>query len=104
MSKNLAYHERSRIILGNRKLTSTETLVMLAISHHMIDKDCCWPSQETLSNLTGLIRQTVNRIIRGLIAKGVLKHLDRFERSKEYEARLRQLSEGVETKQPMATL
>lgn len=54
-------------------LPPTEKFVLLAIADFSNDKKgIAWPSQNTIANKTGYSRQTVNRAIKRLCAKGVL--------------------------------
>ena len=54
-------------------LPPTEKLVLLAIADFSNDKKgIAWPSQTTIARKTGYSRQTVNRAIKRLCARGVL--------------------------------
>ena len=54
-------------------LPSTEKFVLLAIADFSNDKKgIAWPSQSTIAGKTGYSRQTVNRVIKRLCARGVL--------------------------------
>ena len=54
-------------------LPPTEKFVLLAIADFSNDKKgIAWPAQNTIANKTGYSRQTVNRAIKRLCAKGVL--------------------------------
>ena len=56
-----------------RDLPPTEKFVLLAIADFSNDKKgIAWPSQTTLARKTGYSRQTVNRTIKRLCARGVL--------------------------------
>ena len=56
-----------------RNLPPTEKFVLLAIANFSNDKTgLAWPSQSTIAGKTGYSRQTVNRAIKRLCAKGVL--------------------------------
>lgn len=57
----------------NKDLNSTEKLVMLALADHANDEgESIYPSQQRLSDKTGLSRRTVNKIIGVLVEKGYL--------------------------------
>jgi DNA-binding Lrp family transcriptional regulator len=65
----------------NRKISSTEKLVLLDLSDRVNDKrgdDACWPEQETIAERTGFTSRTVNSALKALEAKGLIKRQRRM--------------------------
>lgn len=64
------------LIFDSRTLSSTEKLIMLALADHANDEGkSIYPSQNRLSQKTGLARGTVNKHIQILIDKGYLNRV-----------------------------
>lgn len=86
------------LVFENEDLSSTEKLIMLALADHANDEGkSIYPSQNRVSRKTGLVRQTVNLHIRGLINKGYLNMVGyKIDRSNvlELEINVKMLSTG----------
>lgn len=70
-------------------MTSTELLVLLALADHADQDGICWPSQNRLSERCKMTRQTINRLLKGLEAKKLIraerrKHETGADRSSAY--------------------
>jgi hypothetical protein len=60
-------------------VTSTECLVLLALADHANDEGRCWPGQKGLGAKCKVSRETVNRAIKSLEAKGKLTLIPQFD-------------------------
>jgi Helix-turn-helix domain len=58
-------------------ITTTETLVLLALADRANDEGLCWPGQEGLASKCKLTRETVNRNIKRLEVLGKLRVIHR---------------------------
>lgn len=56
-----------------QKLPSTEKFVLVALADRANDDGHCWPGQRSLADKCSLSRQTVNRCVKTLETKGLLK-------------------------------
>lgn len=55
------------------RLSPSEKLVLLVLSHHADDSGRCWPSMVRICAMTGLARSTVKGAVRALIGYGLLR-------------------------------
>ncbi|WP_372809130.1 helix-turn-helix domain-containing protein, partial [Pontiella sp.] len=55
------------------KVTYAEKLVLLALADHADDEGVCWPSQEKLSDKTGITRTRVSRLVHSLKQRGLIQ-------------------------------
>ena len=64
------------MVFDNQELSSTEKLVMLALADHANDEGkSIYPSQDRLAMKTGLSRETINRHVKRLIQKGIIRKI-----------------------------
>lgn len=61
--------------MQDRRLRPSDWRVLTAVSYHADPRGLAWPSQQTIADLTGLSRQTVNKCIKRLVSCGYLKLL-----------------------------
>ncbi len=54
-------------------LKKGEKLVLVALANYSDENNACWPAQRELAKKTGLRRETVNRCLKSLEEKGLLK-------------------------------
>mgnify|MGYP003646971908 FL=1 len=65
--------------LETTSLPANEKLVLILLSDHADDETGkCWPSQRYISDRSGLTRETINRTIKRLSSKGLVRIEHRF--------------------------
>lgn len=84
--ERLSYYERARLMMDSPALTtSSEVLVALALSDYSDGGErAVWPGFLTLAKRTRLSRRTVQRIVGGLVRRGILTEERRIGRSTRY--------------------
>ncbi|QQO22705.1 helix-turn-helix domain-containing protein [Bradyrhizobium diazoefficiens] len=89
----------------NRKISSTEKLVLLELSDRVNDKrgdDACWPEQETIAQRTGFTSRTVNSALKALETKGLIKRQRRMINGRRTSDRITVLIKQLEVNSPAA--
>lgn len=66
--------------IGDDKLKGRHWRVLAAFCFHANHEGYCWPSQETICNMTDLSRTTVVKAIKELTDLGYLKHVRKQRR------------------------
>lgn len=69
-------------IRNMRGVSPTEKLVLFALASHL---PSIWPSQSTLAAETGLTRETINRTLRSLSGRDIIKTEPRISGNYEYK-------------------
>ncbi len=67
----MAFHHHKKI--ASLDASSSEKAVLRALADYADHHGKCWPSQETLAEVTGYARETVSRVLKRLVAKGMLR-------------------------------
>ena len=67
-----------RLVQG---ITPTQKLILICLANHAGPDGRCWPAQETLSEYSGLARQTINRTLSDLESLGFIKSSRRKDES-----------------------
>jgi biotin operon repressor len=60
-------------VLSSKQLNSTDKAVWCGLMMFWMQKECCWPTQETLANATGMSRKAVCQAIHRLVKEGYVE-------------------------------
>lgn len=72
----------SNVFLVRKDLTIYEKMVVIVIKMHKMNKNYCWPSEETIAKEANCSISTVKKALKGLIEKGLV----RKTRNKKYRS------------------
>lgn len=64
-----------------QEITPTQKLILICLANHAGPDGRCWPAQETLSEYSGLARQTINRTLSDLESGGFIESSRRKDES-----------------------
>ena len=62
-------------------ISPTQKLVLICLANHVGPDGTCWPSQSTVSEYSGLSRETINRTLGSLEKQGIILSVQRRDQS-----------------------
>ena len=77
-----------RLAIHTNGITATEKMVLLALAHHADEAAICNPSQQTVAEICGLSRKSVNETIAKLVKTGLVEIVSREGKTPTYRLHL----------------